>query len=508
MAKASTGGGKSSNPSSKTGNSNSSTSKASVGGAKASNPSTKTGSSATTSKASVGGAKASNPATKTGSSTNRTGSSTSSMASNRSSTGGGKSSNPATKTSSASVGGGKSSNPAAKVSAAQTQRIKNSVESKLSEFGLAIDKAFGVSETVANVKNMVNAAGGKLAKDMTQKKGFTKVVGAGPGWTEVENADGTVSRREGARNWRNNNPGNVEYGDFAKKHGAIGSDGRFAVFGSYEDGRKAKESLVFGSKNYKDKSIKDAIARYAPASENDSLGYAKQVADAAGVSLDTKMSSLSPAQRKAVLDRMERVEGFKVGKEIAMMDASGSMQRVNGDGVYTTTYNNAADSIRQENDGSFGLASIFGGVKNSLDSLAGSGGKSTTASSEVVNEAKPDRLGLGKLATAVEEKKPVEVVKTLAKAVRDPIGFVIDSIEDGVNQNGGFGANLAGTGSGYRDMLEPTRNGGNGNQKKQEVPEQQQVAEASVLPTDLVKPARQPFGWSQLLAGNQPKFIV
>lgn len=140
------------------------------------------------------------------------------------------------------------------------------------------------------------------------------VVAAGKGWTEIQKEDGTVERRTGSRNWRNNNPGNIEYGPFAKKNGAIGSDGRFAIFKTYEEGRAAKANLLFESPSYKNKTIFGAISRYAPAFENDTNGYARQVAEAAGVSLDTPVSALSEDQRIAMLDAMQRVEGFKKGK--------------------------------------------------------------------------------------------------------------------------------------------------------------------------------------------------
>lgn len=140
------------------------------------------------------------------------------------------------------------------------------------------------------------------------------VVDAGAGYTVVKMADGSTERRTGTRAWRNNNPGNIEYGKFAKSQGAVGSDGRFAVFPSYEDGRKAKEKLLFETSGYKGKTILGAISRYAPSFENDTVAYARSVAKAAGVSVDTPMSALTPAQRQAMLDAMERVEGFKEGK--------------------------------------------------------------------------------------------------------------------------------------------------------------------------------------------------
>ena len=145
--------------------------------------------------------------------------------------------------------------------------------------------------------------------------GFTEVVDAGPGYTVVRRADGSVVRRDGTRAWRNNNPGNIEYGAFAKAHGAVGTDGRFAVFPTYEAGRRAKEALLFESSSYRGRSILGAINRYAPPHENDTNRYARTVADAVGVPLTTPITDLSPAQRQRMLDAMERVEGFRVGSE-------------------------------------------------------------------------------------------------------------------------------------------------------------------------------------------------
>ncbi len=67
----------------------------------------------------------------------------------------------------------------------------------------------------------------------------------------------------GSRSYRNNNPGNLEYGDFAKRHGAIGSDGRFAIFPDYETGRAATAALAKSS-GYKGMSIAEMGARWSP----------------------------------------------------------------------------------------------------------------------------------------------------------------------------------------------------------------------------------------------------
>lgn len=145
--------------------------------------------------------------------------------------------------------------------------------------------------------------------------GFQNVVDAGAGFTVVTKEDGSKVRRDGTRAWRNNNPGNIEYGNFAKKHGAVGTDGRFAVFPTYEMGRAAKGALLFDTSSYSGKTILGAINRYAPPFENDTNRYAGNIASALGISVNTPTASLTAAQREIMLDSMERTEGFKVGSE-------------------------------------------------------------------------------------------------------------------------------------------------------------------------------------------------
>ena len=139
-------------------------------------------------------------------------------------------------------------------------------------------------------------------------KQVKSVVEAGAGWTTVELNDGTVERRAGLRSVRNNNPGNIEYGDFAKKHGAIGTDGRFAVFSSVDDGFKAQTSLL-GNYAKKGATISSMVSRYAPAFENNPTAYAAAIAGEIGVPVGTKMSDLSPKQMNDLARAMHKVEG-------------------------------------------------------------------------------------------------------------------------------------------------------------------------------------------------------
>ena len=146
-------------------------------------------------------------------------------------------------------------------------------------------------------------------------KPASSVADAGPGFTTVYTTDNDKQRREGVRNWRNNNPGNIEFGKFSKGQGAIGTDGRFAVFPTLEQGLKAKEELLFGkNSNYSRLSITDAINRYAPPNENNTAAYINSVTKAVGVPDSTILGALDSGQRSTFLNAINKVEGFKEGK--------------------------------------------------------------------------------------------------------------------------------------------------------------------------------------------------
>lgn len=146
---------------------------------------------------------------------------------------------------------------------------------------------------------------------------IAKVLSTAPGMNVVQRDDGSVEQVKGDRNWRNNNPGNLEYNEYTKSLGAIGTDGRFAIFPDYKTGRNAKAELIFNSKNYKDLDLKKAISRYAPSFENDTGAYQKSVLDAVG-GLNKRMGDYTFEERAKILDAMQKVEGFKVGSVTKM----------------------------------------------------------------------------------------------------------------------------------------------------------------------------------------------
>lgn len=104
-----------------------------------------------------------------------------------------------------------------------------------------------------------------------------------------------IARMEGwyaeevTRCQRNNNPGNIVYGSFARSHGAVGSDGRFAKWATPEAGFQALHDLL-SSQHYFNLTIEAALNSYAPMTENDTETYVANVCDWTASQPDTLVS--------------------------------------------------------------------------------------------------------------------------------------------------------------------------------------------------------------------------
>lgn len=112
----------------------------------------------------------------------------------------------------------------------------------------------------------------------------------------------------GSLAWRANNPGNLR--DAATKIGVVsGAVGKFAVFRTLEDGRTAQQELYL--KKYGAMSVKDAINKLTPPSENDTTNYLAEL-KAAGINLDKDVQS----QIDKLMVAVEKNEGLIKGIEI------------------------------------------------------------------------------------------------------------------------------------------------------------------------------------------------
>ncbi len=123
-------------------------------------------------------------------------------------------------------------------------------------------------------------------------------------------------RALGSRAWRNNNPGNLRPGPFAKANGSIGSAGGFAVFATREAGLNALKNLL-GSDTYKNLSLDAAIARYAPPSENNTAYYQNLARTGTGASGSTLLKDLTPQQIDALTGVIQKKEGWIPGITIS-----------------------------------------------------------------------------------------------------------------------------------------------------------------------------------------------
>lgn len=166
------------------------------------------------------------------------------------------------------------------------------------------ERAFGsIAKAASGVFNALSGNFGAAASDFaaaysnpvlkepaTLSKRFTstlnvpgqKTLGDAIAQVEGFNAKGDKPNRP----QRNHNPGDIEYGDFAKSQGATGTDGRFAIFPDDETGTKALYALLQSSK-YADLTIPQAINKFAPPNENNTKGYSDSVLKQTGLSATT-----------------------------------------------------------------------------------------------------------------------------------------------------------------------------------------------------------------------------
>lgn len=148
--------------------------------------------------------------------------------------------------------------------------------------------------------------------------------GGGSKYIIVQDSTGATVKRAGNRNWRNNNPGNLQGSSFSySQPGVIGKDFYGdPVFDTYENGLAAQTKLIFGpSSVYRPLTVEQALYKYTPpvvekatGQRGDPEGYLKQIfAAVPGISRSTPWSSLTPAQQQGILKTMHKVEGYKVG---------------------------------------------------------------------------------------------------------------------------------------------------------------------------------------------------
>jgi hypothetical protein len=103
---------------------------------------------------------------------------------------------------------------------------------------------------------------------------------------------------------RNNNPGNIEWGSFAAAHGAIGSDGRFAIFPNADMGTDAMAALL--RQHYAGLTLGQIQQRWVGSPV---AGYLGLMARATGLGPNDVPNMDDPAVLSALMGAMARGEG-------------------------------------------------------------------------------------------------------------------------------------------------------------------------------------------------------
>jgi hypothetical protein len=129
---------------------------------------------------------------------------------------------------------------------------------------------------------------------------------------------------KGSFAWLNNNPGNLtgggtSVGEYPGKRNWHG----FLIFPTPEDGLAAIPKFLKAN-GYGPLSIAAAFKKYAPKGDgkNDPAHYAQSVADAIGVSVDTKIDDLTDDQLVEIAKAIKKMEGTVPGDELSRTDPS------------------------------------------------------------------------------------------------------------------------------------------------------------------------------------------
>ena len=132
------------------------------------------------------------------------------------------------------------------------------------------------------------------------------------------------------RSWRNNNPGNLALGPFARKNGAIGGAGKipnkekrdikFAVFPDYAAGRKAQAIRLKEGTMYIDLTLNQFVRTYTGVKEGvpdteEVVNYRKAIKFFTKFDMKRTIRSLNAQEYEQLLDAMKKHEGWREGRE-------------------------------------------------------------------------------------------------------------------------------------------------------------------------------------------------
>ncbi len=195
----------------------------------------------------------------------------------------------------------------------------------IQDSGVVIETGGTTTETTSESLDEILEQAETIAPEEQQKSAPTNyqsvinISGTPQSATETGNdviytmPDGTkIKRSGGTRSWRNSNPGNIRYSKFAQNVGAIGQAGGFAVFPNEQVGMYAIEALL-RTDSYNKLTLAGAISRYAPPVENNTAAYHRNIEKLTGLSINKKMSDLTPSELTKVAQAIRQIENWKAG---------------------------------------------------------------------------------------------------------------------------------------------------------------------------------------------------
>lgn len=118
-------------------------------------------------------------------------------------------------------------------------------------------------------------------------------------------------RSGGSIAWRFFNPGNLRGSDLQCTTIRTSPNGSFAVFPDAETGEKALYNLLSSNPSYRNLTVKNAIYKYAPPSQNNTKGYVNKLKNS-GINVDAKLSDLTEEELRHLQEMIMTIEGWKV----------------------------------------------------------------------------------------------------------------------------------------------------------------------------------------------------
>jgi hypothetical protein len=168
----------------------------------------------------------------------------------------------------------------------------------------------GVQEAGAAMRQTYAEVEGKKAQDQKKAQPAATQDQKTPAQAGVAAAPVDKSQPRGIRN---NNPGNINYGEFAREHGSTGveSAGRFATFATAQDGLDADAALLRSYAKRGIDSVRAIISKYAPAGENNTENYISTVAKRLGVGSDAHLNLSDPRMLAGIEQAIVQMENGK-----------------------------------------------------------------------------------------------------------------------------------------------------------------------------------------------------